>query len=43
MDNFKVIYKILKLLEAAMDYDEFDRSQLIPEYFGISENRLDEA
>ena len=41
MDNFKVIYKILKLLEAAMDYDEFDRSQLIPEYFGISENRLD--
>ena len=41
MDNFKVIYKILKLLEAAMDYDEFDRSQLTPEYFGISENRLD--
>ena len=40
MDNFKVIYKILKLLEVAMDYDEFDRSQLTAEYLGISKNRL---
>lgn len=24
MDNFTVIYKILKALEKAMDYDEFD-------------------
>ena len=24
MDNFNIIYKILKQLEKAMDYDEFD-------------------
>lgn len=24
MNNFSVIYKILKILEEAMDYDEFD-------------------
>ena len=41
MDNFKVIYKILKLLEVAMDYDGFDRNQLTAEYLGISKNRLD--
>ena len=41
MDNFKVIYKILKLLEVAMDCDEFDRNQLTAEYLGISKNRLD--
>ena len=41
MDNFKVIYKILKLLEVAMDYDEFDRNQLTAECLGISKNSLD--
>ena len=24
MDNIKIIYKILKILEEAMDYEEFD-------------------
>ena len=33
MDNFSVIYKILKILEQAMDYDEFDTGK-------ISHNRL---
>ena len=28
MDNFTVIYKILKALERAMDYDEFDVMQI---------------
>lgn len=28
-DNFKCIYKILKTLEKAMDYPEFDISQII--------------
>ena len=41
MDNFKVIYKILKLLEVAMDYVEFDRNQLSAEYLGFSNYRLD--
>lgn len=34
MDNFSIIYKILKTLEKAMDYDEFDISR-------ISHTRLD--
>ncbi len=33
MDNFTVIYKVLKSLEKAMDYDEFDTET-------ISHNRL---
>lgn len=39
MDNFRVIYKILKYLEAAMDYDEIDPERLSAESLGISENR----
>ena len=30
MDNFTVIYKILKTLEQAMDYDEFEAQYLLP-------------
>ena len=37
MDNFKVIYKILKVLESAMDCDEVDRSLLKAENFKITE------
>ena len=40
MDNFKIIYRILKLLEEAMDYDQFHTSMLTPELLGVSENRL---
>lgn len=40
MDNFKVIYRILKLLEESMDHEEFDRSALNAEYFGVSEARF---
>lgn len=39
MDNFSVIYKILKSLEKAMDYDEFDIKQIYPDVLKISENR----
>ncbi len=39
MDNFKAIYKILKYLETAMDYDEVDTSRLSAEALNISENR----
>lgn len=38
-DNFKCIYKILKALEKAMDYPEFDISQISPEKLGISQER----
>ncbi len=40
MDNFKIIYKILKELEKAMDYDEFDMDTVSAERLRISENRL---
>ena len=39
MDNFKVIYRILKALEAAMDCDEFDMDMISPEKLGITQNR----
>nr|DAO21576.1 MAG TPA: YjcQ protein [Caudoviricetes sp.] len=39
MDNFVIIYKILKVLEAAMDYDEVDINDICAERFHISENR----
>lgn len=38
-DNFKFIYKILRTLEAAMDYPEFDISQISAEKLGISRER----
>ncbi len=39
MDNFNVIYKILKRLEKAMDYEEFDMEQISAESLGINENK----
>lgn len=39
MDNFKVIYKVLKYLEIAMDLDVVDRDEISHEKFGISEAR----
>lgn len=39
MDNFKIIYKILKILEKAMDYDELDKSLISAEVLGISQKR----
>lgn len=39
MDDFKAIYKILKALHAAMDYDEFDLNTISYTRLNISENR----
>lgn len=39
MDNFRIIYKILKILEQAMDLDGFDPEEISAERLGISENR----
>ncbi len=41
MDNFRCIYKILKTLEKAMDYEEFDYSVLSAEQLRISEPRFE--
>lgn len=39
MDTFKAVYKILTALEKAMDYPEFDVSQIGPEALGVSRER----
>lgn len=39
MDNFVTIYKILKVLEKAMDFDELDMDLISAKALGISENR----
>lgn len=39
MDNFKIIYRILRILEKAMDLTEFDKSELSASALGISEPR----
>lgn len=39
MDNFRVIYKILKRLEAAMDFLEFDGDTVSENALGISTER----
>ena len=43
MDNFRIIYKILKALETAMDYDEFDMNRISAEALTISQKRWDSA
>ncbi len=37
MDNFKVIYKILKILEQSMDMEEFDKASISKERLELSE------
>lgn len=39
MDNFTIIYKILKSLEQAMDYDEFDTNTISHVRLNISYQR----
>lgn len=40
MNDLQMIYRILKILENAMDSDGFDASQISAERLKISENRL---
>ena len=39
MDNFKMIYRILRYLEKAMDLDEPDMERISAEALGLSEQR----
>lgn len=39
MDNFRVIYRILKILEQSLDCEEFDYERITPEALKISETR----
>lgn len=38
-DTFKIIYKILKYLERAMDFSELDLTPIMPEALGITRER----
>ena len=37
MDDFRIIYKILKTLQESMDYESFENTQIEPEELHISE------
>lgn len=39
MDNFRLIYRILRYLEKAMDYDEPNLEQISAKILGITEQR----
>lgn len=39
-DNFKIIYKILKILESSMDHEVFDVQRISASALGITEVRL---
>lgn len=36
MDDFRMIYKILRILQKAMDLEEFDRNHISAEALGLS-------
>ena len=40
MDDFKIIYRILKYLCESMDYDEFDSEGFTAARFGTNDNRF---
>lgn len=42
MDNFKVIYKILKFLEASLDYEQTDVDAISPERLHITHERCEQ-
>ena len=40
MDDFRIIYRILKHLRDAMDFEEFDSEGFTAQRFGTNENRF---
>ena len=36
MDDFRIIYKILRILQNSMDLEEFDRNSILAEALGLS-------
>ena len=41
MDNFRIIYRILRALEASLDCEEFDPEQISPAALKCSQERRD--
>lgn len=39
MEEFKVIYRILRILQKAMDVDEFDQGLISPTALGLSQQK----
>lgn len=39
MDNFKIIYKILRYLEKSMDFEERDTAPITADALGVSQER----
>jgi DNA-binding Lrp family transcriptional regulator len=37
MEEFRIIYRILRILKKSMDFEEFDREQISAEALGLSE------
>lgn len=35
MEEFRIIYRILKILHDSMDYDEFNHEAISPEILGL--------
>lgn len=42
MNNFKVIYRILKYLEASLDYEEFDVEAISPFRLDVTRERWEQ-
>ena len=40
MEDFRIIYRILKFLNESMDYDEFDSEAFTADWFGTNDNRF---
>ncbi len=40
MDNFRVIYRILRYIERSMDCEEFDEEHFTAACFGVTETRF---
>ncbi len=40
MEDFRIIYRILKFLNESMDYDEFDSEAFTADRFGTNDNRF---
>ena len=42
MEEFRTIYRILKILREAMEYEEFDLAAISPDFLGISKPKWEQ-
>ena len=42
MEEFRTIYRILKILREAMEYEEFDLAGISPDFLGISKPKWEQ-